>query len=314
MITTSDLVQASKLAAFTAIAWTIPPRWWRRAAAVIPSLDRAYRSPELSAFQRVLGPTFGTDALSVLDEKRRACSRDAKLQILGSLGPWRSWRPDIQLRGEDQLRAALDDGRGAILWVTDAAYSTLIFKMALHQAGYRAYQLSRPQHGFSNSSFGVNVLNPLWCRVEDRFIAERVFIREDNAAKALSTLHARLAANHAVIITVGAVTHRFVEVPFFGHRIRLPTGPIRLAYETGAALLPGFAFATDKGGYEVTIEPALGRPDDRDEFADVAVSYARRLEPFVERYPEQWTGWDFLLSRDDDCNRLTQYPKPHPFE
>ncbi len=264
----------------------------------MPRFNPSTLGPDLPLGQRVLGQEFDAKALSTLDEKRRVCGREARLQILGSLGPWRSWHPDIRLCGEANLRKAFDNGRGAIVWVTDSLYSTLIFKMALHQAGYDGCQLSRPQHGFSNTPFGIRFLNPLWCRVENRFIAERVFIEDDNAAPALAILRARLAANRLVIITVAATAHRFVEVPFFGHQIRLPTGPIRLAQETGAALLPGFAFALDNGGFEVTINAALTLPDEQNTFASVAAHYAKCLEPFVIKYPEQWTGWDYLLSKD----------------
>jgi predicted LPLAT superfamily acyltransferase len=298
MLAKSDLMQASKVATFAAIAWSTPPRFWRKVAAAMRGFEQNDASPSLHVFQRVLGPAFDANALAMLVDRRRMCSREAKLQILGLNGPWRSWRPDIRLHGEAQLRKAFDAGRGVILWVSDSAYSTLIFKMALARAGYRASQLTRPNHGFSNSSFGIRFLNPFWCRVEDRFLEERVLIYGDNAAPALAILRARLAANRLVIITVGAVAHRFAEVPFFRHHIRVPTGPIRLAQATGAPLLPGFAFARENGGFDVTIESALPPPDKPGAFDSVAAAYAKRLEPFVKKYPEQWTGWDYLLSKE----------------
>jgi len=217
------------------------------------------------------------------------------LQILGLKGTWRSWCPDIRLHGDAKLRKALNNGRGAILWVTESAYSTLIFKMALNSAGYRACQLSRPGHGFSNSPFGIRFLNPLWTSVEDRFIDERVTIQDDNAASALAILRARLAANRVVIITVHSMAHKIVEAPFFQHSIRLPTGPMRLMRETGAALLPAFVFAVDNRHFDVTIESALPSGDEQGTFDMTALAYAKRLEPYVSTYSEQWTGWDFML-------------------
>jgi hypothetical protein len=297
-MTKSDLMQASKIAAFAAIAWSTPPRFWRKVAAAMPRFERADATPSLRVFQRILGPAFDANALAILDDRRRMCSREAKLQILGLSGPWRFWRPDIRLHGEAHLRKALDDGRGAILWVTESAYSTIIFKMALARAGYRACQLSRPNHGFSNSSFGIRFLNPFWRRVEDRFLEDRAIISGDNAAPALAILRDRLAANRLVIITVGAVAHRFAEVPLSRHRIRVPTGPIRLAQVTGAPLLPGFAFAAEDGSFDVTIQRVLPPPDKPGVFDSVAAAYAKRLEPFVKKYPEQWTGWEYLLSRE----------------
>jgi hypothetical protein len=297
-MTKDDLLQAGKVAAFALIAWATPPRWWRKVAVAMPNVGTANAGPDLRHFQSVLGPAFGADALSILDNRRRACSREVKLQILGLNGPWRSWRPNIRLHGEAHLRKALDEGKGAILWVTDSAYSTLIFKIALDRAGYRAYQLSRKQHGFSTSPFGIRFLNPLWCRVENRFIEERVLIPGDDAAPAMAILRARLAVNRCVIITVGALAHRLAEVPFSNHRIRVPTGPIQFARSTGAVLLPAFAFLVGNGAFDVTIENALPPADKSGTFDSIAAAYAKRLEPYVKKYPEQWTGWDYLLPRE----------------
>jgi lauroyl/myristoyl acyltransferase len=125
-----------------------------------------------------------------------------------------------------------------------------------------------------------------------------VTIQDDNAAPALAILRARLAANRVVIITVGSEAHKFVKVPFFQHSIRLPTGPMRLMRETGAALLPAFVFAVDNCHFDVTIESALPSWDKQEDFDNTATAYAKRLEPYVSAYPEQWTGWSFMTPRN----------------
>ena len=290
----ADLLQVGKIAALTTVTWLTSPRLWRKAAATTACFGTY--CADLSIYQRVWGPTFDENAASVLNYKRRVCRHEACLQVLGLKGIWRSWCPDIRLHGDAELRKALNKGRGAILWVTDSTYSTLIFKMALNSAGYRACQLSRPGHGFSNSPFGIRFLNPLWTTVEDRFIDERVIIQSDNAASALAILRARLAANRIVIITVHSMAHRIVEAPFFQHSIRLPTGPMRLSQETGAPLLPAFVFAGGDGHFDVTIENALPVSDQEGAFDSTATAYAKLLEPYVHKYPEQWTGWEFMLA------------------
>jgi lauroyl/myristoyl acyltransferase len=291
----TDLLQVGKIAALTIVAWSTSPRLWRKAAATTAYFGTY--CADLSVYQRILGPTFDENAASLLNYKRRICRHEARLQILGLKGIWRSWCPDIRLHGDAELRKALNNGRGAILWVTESAYSTLIFKMALNSTGYRASQLSRPGHGFSNSPFGIRFLNPLWTNVADRFIDERVAIQGDNTASALAILRARLAANRVVIITVYSMAHKFVEVPFFQHSIRLPTGPIWLSRETGAPLLPAFVFAGDNGHFDVTIESALPAWDKQGAFDSTATAYAMLLESYVRKYPEQWTGWEFMLPK-----------------
>ena len=112
-----------------------------------------------------------------------------------------------------------------ILWVGGFAHHQLITLMALRQADFAVHQLTRPEHGFSTSLFGIRWLNRLWTRIERRFIAERVVILNNDAGPALQLLRQRLGANGIVWIT------------------------------SHAALLPVFTiFGANDGSYDVTIE------------------------------------------------------------
>src|SRR5262249_48852472 len=226
-MTLRDIVIIGKIAALTLIAWLVPPRFWRKAAMATTWVGQADRSKSLCKY--ILGHKYSEPEIARISKRRRGYIRELQLQILGLNGPWRSWRPNIRLDGAIHLRRALEDGHGAILWVTETAFSTLIVKMALCYEGYQACQLSRPGHGFSPSSFGVRLLNPIWTRVENRFIAERILIIGDSSVHAMATLRTRLAANGIVMITVAPLAHKFAEVPFFYDYLQLPTGPIRLA-------------------------------------------------------------------------------------
>ena len=292
-MTNHDFWYAGRLVALTLIAWLAPPRFWRTAARVTCSIGRAARF--WPAYQNILANKYCETEIADIAARCRCYERELKIQILGLNGPWRSWRPNIGLSGKNHLQKALERGHGAILWVTHTAFSTLIVKMALHNAGYQAVQLSRPGHGFSSSHFGVRFLNPLWTRVEDRFISERVLIIGETAAEALSVLRARLAANQVIIITVGPDAHKFAQVPFFQAHLMIPTGPIRLARTTGAALLPVFSVAKDNGAFDVTIEepldPTCGQAGDE----HIAAAYAKQLEDFVLKFPDQWAGWKRTL-------------------
>lgn len=247
-------------------------------------------------YSAILGQTRPKADIVSISKRRSGYRRELKLQILGLNGPGRSWRPDVRLTGGSNLEKALGRGRGAILWVLETSFSTLMVKMALDRAGYRAHQLSRPGHGFSASAFGIRWLNPLWTKVEDRFIAERVLITGETAAEAMMVLRERLRANGIIIITVAPLAHKFVAVPFFNGQLELPAGPIQLALTSQALLLPVFAFTKPNGAFEVVIDQpifsATGNPTD----ADVAARFARRLEQFVLEYPDQWNGWDWLAS------------------
>src|ERR1700687_3044030 len=91
MLTKNDLWQVGKLAALSMIAWSTPPRFWRVAAVALRTVGQTDHS--LSLYQRFLGPEYSDSVLGALGIARRACMREARLQILGLSGPWRAWRP-----------------------------------------------------------------------------------------------------------------------------------------------------------------------------------------------------------------------------
>lgn len=294
-MTIGDARDIVKIAALTLIAWLLPPRLWRKAAMATCATGRA--DPCLPAYRKILAHKYPDSEFAGIGWRNRVYSREQSLQILGLSGPWRSWRPDIRLSGTEHLQNALAGGHGAILWVTDSAFAKLIVKMALHHAGYHACQLSRPGHGFSPSPFGIRFLNPIWTRVENRYIAERILIRGEYATEALATLRARLAANRLAIIAVAPTAHKFAKALLLGAELPVPTGPIRLAKTTGAALLPVFAVAKGNGEFEVSIQEPLHTAGAQADDESVATAYAKRLESFVLDYPDQWTGWYWLASR-----------------
>jgi len=80
-------------------------------------------------------------------------------------------------------------------------------------------------------------------------------------------------------------------IEFFGAPAHLPTGPIRLALRTGAALLPAFALRQPDETFRVQVEPVLELQASGDREADVAAGMRKIvaiLERYISRYPEQW--------------------------
>ena len=49
--------------------------------------------------------------------------------------------------------------------------------------------------------------------------------------------------------------------------------------------------------FEVSIEEPLYPSSNPATIEDIAAAYAKRLEPFVLKHPDQWTGWDWLGGR-----------------
>jgi lauroyl/myristoyl acyltransferase len=220
---------------------------------------------------------------------------EARMQMLALHRPRRRWKPNIRWHGLEYLQAALDRGSGAILWDGNFVYRTLITKMAFQQAGYPFVQLSRQGHGFSDTPYGIRYLNPYAIAIEDRYLAERIFISDDQT---LDHLRKRLAENKVVGILVWHKGRRTVEVPFLKEgAIRIATGPIYLSHTSGAPLIPVFTTRDEDGVYDLTVGPPLDVPAASEvpsgfrlDYKGIVRSYVNMLEPHVLRHPDQFNG------------------------
>ena len=192
------------------------------------------------------------------------------------------WRPGARLEGAAQIEAALARGQGGILWVAPFAFSDLVTKFALHEAGYAVAHLSRDTHGFSTTRFGRHVLNPIQTRVERRYLAERLVMSDERSVGPLRELTACLRQNRLVSITLAATGRRTRQVPFLD-------GCIRIA--TGAPILPAFTLREPDGRFATRIEDAIHADPGlvREAAMDrMLTTYVALLEGYVLRSPDQF--------------------------
>jgi lauroyl/myristoyl acyltransferase len=80
-------------------------------------------------------------------------------------------------------------------------------------------------------------------------------------------------------------------VIFFGSETRLPDGPLRIAYRTGANVLPVFALRLPDDTFLLEFEPPLQLPDTGDREADLDAGIrmvASLMERRIRAHPEQW--------------------------
>jgi lauroyl/myristoyl acyltransferase len=276
-MTARDLVVLAALPISAAIAWTVPQtRWQALAHACAPIAARLLATPA-----------------AAVAEESIAGHVEEFLQILREYRP-RGWQPAIALEGREHVAAALERGRGAILWVGHFSFASLVAKKAFHGAGLEVSHLSHPSHGFSRSRFGMRFLNPVRAGIEERYVRERVMLSIDGPTAALRGLHRRLRGNGVVSITVRERALRPAIVPFLDGTIKLASGAADLAYATRAALLPVFAVREPDGRHRVIIEPPLELRRDlpRAGAVDLALrQYSERLAPRALAYPGQWRGW-----------------------
>ncbi|MEO8632584.1 MAG: lysophospholipid acyltransferase family protein [Chloroflexota bacterium] len=96
------------------------------------------------------------------------------------------------------------------------------------------------------------------------------------------------------ILADRAVTNVGERVEFFGRQALLPTAAVVLSLRTGAPLVPSFAGRSD-GMLTASFEPPLEIPNTGDREADVREGvqrFARVLERYVRKTPEQWTVFE----------------------
>ncbi|TIV70659.1 MAG: hypothetical protein E5V89_13630, partial [Mesorhizobium sp.] len=194
-----------------------------------------------------------------------------------------------------------------------------IGKRALFEAGIEAHQVSVNFHGFSESKFGLHVINRPLVEVENRFLKSRIVFERADAYQVTARIQKTLKENGVVLMTntihAGST---FTEIAM-GDRgwTHLASAPANFAARAGAAL---FAMSTLEAApfreYRAIVSPEL-RPDAtrpaslpaREVAAKNLVLQAGyillkrdRLLEAVKLYPDQmmaWSGASRLTGQQD---------------
>ncbi len=119
-------------------------------------------------------------------------------------------------------------------------------------------------------------------------------------SKGLTCMPARLGVLEVVIQAlhrseaVGLVCDRDIgkdgfKATFFGKETTFPTGAVRIAMRTGAAVVPAFNLRREDGGYDAYFEPALDViPSGNDAVARNMEQIIAVMEKYIRTSPEQW--------------------------
>ena len=291
-ISGGDLLLLIQLPILKLAALTLPEERWLAFCRLVGSGASVRTAAEAVAAYFAAPAATPVDAASVALEARAARLEHFMQILAGKSGA--ALHP--RLSGLEDLESALAARRGAVLWVAHFAYAPLAAKAALMSAGHHTWHMSRPEHGFSKTRFGIAALNPLRWRVEERHLAGRILIDRRNPAAA--TLRARrlLADNGIVSITAGDWEGaRVLEIPFGPGTVGISNGAPALAHLAGAALIPVVTVRESPGKpIEVILLPPLlpDRSTPRGEWVDIAAGYfAEQVAPYVARFPGQWRDW-----------------------
>jgi lauroyl/myristoyl acyltransferase len=286
------------------LAWTLPQAaWWplsRLFAQLDVAMNPARTRQEVAQIEvAYVGTPIASEARSIAVESWANRYEDR----FHYLRAWRpdGWEPDIEITGTEHVSEALERGRGIIFWGGTFSFNHLVAKMAYHRLGLQVTHFSRPTHGFSETLFGVRYLNAICRGIEDRYLGERLMTEEKETPLSLRRMRERLMANGCVSFTVGNRGRRTAAARFLNARLVLATGPLAMAWNTGATLLPVFTLRTEPGRFEVSIGAPIELKKDANGEADYAAAlqtYADMVTPFALRDPGQWRGWRCMRPLD----------------
>lgn len=303
LILWDDVRFAVELPILVLIAWLVPERYWFGVCRRLEGLKAKLRISDPTrvddAVLRVLGEGASAQADCPIGLASAARRSEHHLQVLRCARPG-GWRGRIVLEGHQNLDAALQAGRGAVLWVAHFAFNTLATKMALRACGYDLWHISRPEHGFSKSRLGIRLFNPIRVRAEAGYLAGRILVDRENPAGATHAAGKVLSRNGIVSITAGAWEgKRVAVVGILGGALELATGAPGLARLTRAALLPVFTVRDDAQG---AIRVIVGTPMETDLGDDFDAALVRSCQEFTDQvadyvraYPDQWRDWKSLV-------------------
>jgi len=275
-------------------SWVLPEKTWPTLARKL-AIRRLRRSSSLDGNElATIKVIVGERPSSWIEQSFRPAWLGHKyhswMQLLACYRP-RSWQPRPDLIGGEHLDAALAEGQGAILFTANFAYQDLMAKAAFAGAGYQINHLARDSHGFVESRLSRLLLNPIYTAIERRFLKERLVFTGNRTKKVNAIIKSKLRDNQPVMVLVTPLGRRTTTLPFLHGQIRIATGALNFACETGAPVLPVFTVRKSNGEIETVVEPALERPGyrSRNETIEAMLrDYVPRLEMYVAQYPDQF--------------------------
>lgn len=213
----------------------------------------------------------------------------------------------LDIRGVEHLRRAIDNGKGAILWESSHFGRRVLAKRILCQKGFAVHQIHGENHmgGFPNDgSFASwtreHFIRRFFENCESAFVREIIYITSSQSLAFSKILLKLLKQNGIICISADAGRgHKFIPVRFLGRTEFFPTGMVSLAKLSGATILPLFCIRENGTTPGLIIEPPICLEMDVDRESNLektVIQYASLLESYIMKYPEQYRDWHSLRS------------------
>lgn len=304
IIRDSMLRDAAKLVAWYPLRWTISCSPWRLAYWAGEAVGFADARLARGRVEQIVRNLRASDLGAITPARARAVARrivarhyveHMEFYKLGSLTAANLDR-HLAFTGLEHLDRALRDGRGAIL--VHMHFGSKQFPLVglglrgypVHQIGYR--DADAEDHSFIHRKVHLRIRN----RIEARFRARHIHV-----GRSMRPVYDALGRNEIVMITgdgIGGIRgagENYLPVPFLGRTMLFPPGPARIAWTTGAALIPLFCVQEPGWRYRAVFEPPVTQQRGGDRARDVQANtarYAGVFEDYVRRYPDHWMFWE----------------------
>jgi lauroyl/myristoyl acyltransferase len=207
----------------------------------------------------------------------------------------------IEVRGLHHLQAAIDNGKGAILFESNSFGRKFLAKQSLYQKGFSIHQIYGENHagGFFSpcpaSWIRRRIIKRLFDAWEKRYVAEILNLHLWEPLRVIRLLFERLQQNRIICVAGnGTLGWNGIRKQFLCTTRVFFTGMVSLSRLSGAPILPLFCVQESKSIIAVVIEPPIqaNAVGDRDQALENCIdNYVSLLESYVKRHPEQYSGW-----------------------
>lgn len=211
-----------------------------------------------------------------------------------------------EIQGLEHLKRALRNGRGAILWESNAFGRRTLSKQILLENGFRVHQVYGEVHlqGFltadpdrHHSWVRDHVIKKGMERWENSFLAEIIYLPRSDSLVFTRILLDRLKHNKVLCIPGdGRSGKKLLPLGFLGRTRRFPTGVVSLSKISGASILPMFCIQKEGDKTSLMIEPPIRIETEggkEEGLKRALVQYVSLLESYIRKYPEQYRNWSF---------------------
>ena len=240
---------------------------------------RHRRTEALAALRRSLPELSPTEAVTALDGMYRNLTLNL-LEILRMYGGTVEELDQLMtIEGEDIVKAALQQGHGAMILTAHVGNFDLLAMFAAH----RRYPLTIISKKLKNAA-----VNQIWSSLRERFGVNILFAH--NAAR--GCLKA-LRANGLVgfLLDQNRPHDQGVFVQFFGRPACTTPGLAILSSQARAPVIPVFLSRRTDGTHHLQVQPLIEPPPDREPATILRYTqlYATITERAIRQHPDQWT-------------------------